>query len=164
VPDKSEADTIILIFYFSKQMKKKLNTTKAFTLTEAIMAIVILAMAAAGLLLPFAGGAALQAEGARLTLAAKLASDLTEQIINTPFDEVVSSFNGYSESQGQVKDSGGSVFTGSMYSKFSRNSSCDYVRFLDWEDNRVSPKFILVTVSVYYESDEIVKINRLITR
>ncbi len=144
-------------------MKKKLNTTKAFTLTEAIMAIAILAMAAAGLLLPFAGGAALQAEGARLTLAAKLASDLMEQIINTPFDEVVSSFNGYSESQGQVKDSGGSVFTGSLYSKFSRDSSCSYVYFPN-EDTRVSSKFILATVSVYYESDEIVKINRLITR
>ncbi len=144
-------------------MSKKLSTTKAFTLTEAMMAVVILAIAAAGLLLPFTSGAAMQAEGSRLTLAAKLASDLMEQIINTSFDDVVSSFNGYSESQGQVKDSGGSVFTGSLYSKFSRDSSCSYVYF-PIEDMRASPKFILATVSVYYKSDEIVKINRLITR
>ena len=144
-------------------MRKKLNTTKAFTLTEAMMAVVILAIAAAGLLLPFTGGAAIQAEGSRLTLAAKLASDLMEQIINTPFEDIVSSFNGYSESQGQVKDAGGSVFTGSLYSNFSRNSSCSYVYFLDFEDTRVPSKFILVTVSVYYKSNEVVKINRLIT-
>ncbi len=144
-------------------MRKKLSTTKAFTLTEAMMAVVILAIAAAGLLLPFTSGAAMQAEGSRLTLAAKLASDLMEQIINTPFDDIVSSFNGYSESQGQVKDAGGSVFTGSLYSNFSRNSSCSYVYFPN-EDMRASPKFVLATVRVYYKSDEIVKINRLITR
>jgi len=140
-----------------------LSTTKAFTLTEAMMAVVILAIAAAGLLLPFTSGAAMQAEGSRLTLAAKLASDLTEQIINTPFDDVVDSYDGYSESQGQVKDSGGSVFTGSLYSKFSRNSSCSYVYFPS-EDMRASPKFICATVRVYYKSDEVVKIVRLITR
>ena len=144
-------------------MRKKLSTTKAFTLTEAMMAVVILAIAAAGLLLPFTSGAAMQAEGSRLTLAAKLASDLMEKIINTPFEDIVSIYGAYSESQGQVKDSGDSVFTDSLYSNFSRNSSCSYLQFPDFEDARVPSKFILVTVRVYYNSDEIVKINRLIT-
>ncbi len=143
-------------------MSKKLSTIKAFTLTEALMAVVILAIAAAGMLLPFSSGAAIQAEGARLTLAAKLASDLMEQIINTPFTDIVSSYTGYSESEGQVKDSAGSVFPGSLYSHFSRKSSCSYVYFPN-EDMRVPPKFIRVTVRVYYKSDEVVKIVRLIT-
>lgn len=140
-----------------------MSTTKAFTLTEAMMAVVILAIAAASLLLPFTSGAAIQAEGSRLTLAAKLASDLMEQIINTPFEYVVGSYNGYSESEGQVKDAGGFVFTGSLYSNFSRNSSCSYFYFSS-EDTRVQPKFILVMVRVYYKSDEVVRIVRLITR
>jgi prepilin-type N-terminal cleavage/methylation domain-containing protein len=144
-------------------MSKNLSTKKAFTLTEAMIAVAILAIAAAGVILPFSGAAAIQAEGSRLTLAAKLASDLMERIINTPFEDIVSSFNGYSESQGQVKDSSGSVFPGSLYSKFRRNSSCSYVYFPD-EDMRASPKFILATVKVYYKSDEVVEIVRLITR
>jgi len=57
-----------------------------FTLAEAMIATVVLGIAAAGVLLPYTVGAAVRAEGTRRTLAAKLAGDLMEEIVSTPFD------------------------------------------------------------------------------
>jgi prepilin-type N-terminal cleavage/methylation domain-containing protein len=133
-----------------------------FTLAEAMIAMVILGMAAAGVLLPFSSGASVQAEGVRSTLAATLASDLIEEIINNPFGSIVADYN-YSEPQGQVKDAEGSVFTDPAYRNFSRYVSCRYV------DVPVSPgvyssgtEFILVTVQVNYSGRPLATINRLI--
>ncbi|MBN2594252.1 MAG: prepilin-type N-terminal cleavage/methylation domain-containing protein, partial [Sedimentisphaerales bacterium] len=99
---------------------------RGFTLTEAMMAVVVLGIAAASLLLPFISGAAVRAEGVNRTLAARLASDLMEEVINTPFDQILSSYN-YSEPQGQVKDATGAIFDDSAYANFSRNVTCEYV-------------------------------------
>jgi len=94
------------------------KASDGFTLAEAMMATVILGMAAAGILLPFTTGAKVQAEGIRRTLAAKLASDLMEQIISTPSAQV----DGYTyiELQGQIKDATGAVFT----ELYSHHRSC----------------------------------------
>ncbi len=88
------------------------------------MAMVLLGMAAAGVLLPFSHGAAVQAEGRRITLGAKLASDLLERIVATPSSQIVSTWDGYAEAQGQVTDAGGTVFTDPMYANFSRSVAC----------------------------------------
>lgn len=130
---------------------------KAFTLAEALLAVVILGVAASGVLLPFSGGAAVQAEGARRTLAAKLAHDKLEEIVNTPFDDIVSG----TELQGQIRDAGGAVFTDPAYDNFSRDVSCQLVRVIQQEDY-IEPVFILVTVRVYYRGGEIVSLNRLV--
>lgn len=127
------------------------------------MAVVILGIAAGGVLLPFTTGAAVQAEGVRRTLAAKLAADLMEQIINTPFENIVSSYDGYSEPQGQVKDAGGLSFTGSGYLNFSRDSTCIYV-YVPQESGTATPKFILATVRLYYKGQKTAQVQRLITR
>jgi len=155
-----------------------------FTLAEAMMATVVLGIAAAGVLLPFTTGAKVRAEGMRRTLGAKLASDLMEQIISKPFHDPDGSpydynlgpdagetmfadfdnlddFDGYSEAQGQVKDATGTVFTGSNYTNFSRDVSCQYV-YMPQESGAVVPKFIRVTVRVYYSGKEIANINRLV--
>jgi len=63
------------------------TSRRGFTLAEAMMAVVVLGIAAASLLLPFVSGAAVRAEGINRTLAARLASDLMEEIVNTPFDQ-----------------------------------------------------------------------------
>ena len=136
---------------------------RGFTLAEAMMATVVLGIAATGVLLPFTSGAAVRAEGMRRTLGAKLASDLMEKIIAGPFDQVVAFYDGYSEPQGQVKDASGVVFTDSNYAKFSRDVSCEYV-YVPQESEVVEPKFIRVTVRVYYSGKQIVSINRLISR
>jgi prepilin-type N-terminal cleavage/methylation domain-containing protein len=134
---------------------------KGFSLAEAMMATVVLGIAAAGVLLPFTSGAAVRAEGMRMTLAARLAGDLMEEIINTPFEEILAGYDGYAEPQGQVKDVSGTAFTDSNYAGFSRDVSCAYVR-VPQESETGELKFIRVTVRVYYSGKQIAIINRLI--
>lgn len=141
-------------------MNCKLRTRhKGFSLAEAMIAMVVLGIAAAGVMLPFSTGAQVQASGMQRTLAVKLASDLMEDIINinTPFGDIVAGYN-YAESIGQVKDAGGVVFSDSKYAYFSRDVSCEYVFLGDAEAN-----FIQATVRVKYDGEEIVKIDRLIS-
>jgi len=139
-----------------------MKNAKAFTLAEAMMATVVLGIAAAGVLLPFTRGAAVQAEGMRRTLGAKLASDLMQEIINTPFNQIVAAYGAFSEAQGQVKDAGGVVFTDSNYAMISRESICNYV-YVTQESGTGVAKFILITVRVYYSGKEIAIINRLVS-
>lgn len=133
-----------------------------FTLAEAMLAMVVLGIAAAGILLPFTSGATVQAEGMRRTLGVKLASDLMQKIVNTPFDQIVAGYGAYPEAEGQIKDAGGVVFTDSNYARFSRNSICNYV-YVPQESGAGVSKFILVTVRVYYGGKEIVVVNRLVS-
>lgn len=135
---------------------------KGFTLAEAMIAMVVLGMAAAGVLLPFSSGAAVQVEGIRRTLSANLASDLIEEIINTPFEQIIDNYDGYSEAQGQVKDTRGVIFSDSYYANFSRNANCRYV-YVPQESGTLTPKFILVTVQVNYSDRPLATISRLIS-
>jgi prepilin-type N-terminal cleavage/methylation domain-containing protein len=163
---------------------KKHNTRRrGFTLAEAMMAVVVLSIAAAGVLIPFSSGAAVRAEGMRRTLSAKLASNLIEQIVNEPFHDPdgssydynpgpdegeisfdqydnIDDFDGYSESQGQVKDAAGTVFTDPFYNNFSRNVTCEYV-YTPQESGTTAPKFILITVQVQYNGKQMASISRL---
>lgn len=140
---------------------------KGFSLAEAMMATVVLGIAAAGVLLPFTAGAAARAEGNRRTLASMLAADLIEQIIGTGFDkiaaDIVAGYDGYSEAQGHIKDAGGIEFIDSKYANFSRTASCKYV-YMPEESGAASPRFILVTVSVHYNGNEMVRAKRLVSR
>ncbi len=136
---------------------------QGFTLAEAMMAVVVLGIAAASVLLPFVSGAAVRAEGINRTLAARLAGDLMEEIVNTPFDQIVSSYDGYSEPQGQVKDAAGVVFVDPNYTRFSRDVSCQYV-YVPQESGTEDPKYIRVTVQMYYDGREIATIHRLVSK
>jgi len=127
------------------------------------MATVVLGIAAVGILLPFTSGATARAEGMRRTLAAGLASNLMEQILNTPADQIVDSFDGYTEPQGQVKDAAGVVFTDSNYANFSRTVSCTPV-YVPQESGTEDARFILVTVQVLYNAKQMAIINRLISK
>ncbi len=132
-----------------------------FTLAEATLAMVLLGIAAAGVLLPFASGASVQADGVRRTLGAVLANDLIEQVTATSFDQIVATYN-YTESQGQLKDSSGTTLTDAIYAKYGREVSCQYVH-VPQQDDAVAASFILATVHVYYQGLDIVTINRLIS-
>jgi prepilin-type N-terminal cleavage/methylation domain-containing protein len=145
-------------------MKRARNRNrKGFSLAEAMVATVVLGIAAAGVLLPFTTGAKVRAEGTRRTLAAKLASDLMEEIVNTPFDQVVGQYNGHTEIQGEVKDANGVVFSDLNYANFSRDASCAYVYVEPQSAPFAAPNFIWATVRVYYSGGEMVVINRLIS-
>ena len=132
---------------------------KGFTLAEAMIATVILGIAAAGVLMPFTSGLQVRAEGRRRTLAAKLAVDLMEEIINIPSGQIVDGYERV-ELQGQVEDATGAVFTDLNYANFSRDVSCEYVYFPQYSGT----EFILVTVKVDYSGREIVSLRRLISR
>jgi prepilin-type N-terminal cleavage/methylation domain-containing protein len=133
-----------------------------FTLVEATMALVILGMAAAGVLLPFSSGAAVQAEGLRVTLAAKLADDLLERIVATPPTQIVQTYN-YTEAQGQVTDASGNVFTDPMYANFSRQVVCADVR-VPQESGDLPSNFIGVSIHVGYQGREIATLSRLVSK
>ncbi len=125
-----------------------------------MMAMVVLGMAAAGVLLPFSAGASVRADGIHRTAGAGLASDLMEKILKTSFDQIIPNFGSYSEAQGAVKDAKGQVFTDPSYAKFSRSSTCvDY-----YDVAHPSAKFILATVQVFYGGKPVAVINRLISK
>ena len=130
---------------------------RGFTLAEAMMAMVVLGIAAAGVLLPFTSGAAVRAEGMRGTLGAKLASDLMEEIISTEFNDIMDKYGTYTETQGHIINDfyTGTEFTDPMYANFSRGAHCVRDETQDF--------FILVTVWVKYDGCEIAVINRLIS-
>ena len=138
------------------------TSKRGFTLAEAMMAVVVLGIASASVLLPFVSGAAVRAEGINRTLAARLASDLMEEIVNTPFDQIVNNYDGYSEPQGQVKDANGVVFVDPNYTRFSRDVSCQYL-YVPQESGTEDPKYIRVTVQMYYDGKQIATINRLVS-
>ena len=132
-----------------------------FSLVEALMAVTILAMAAAGILLPFVSGAAIRNVGNRRTLGAKLSADLMEDIVNTSFSSIVVTYDGYSEVQGAVKDLNGAVFTDATYTNFSRSAACTLV-YVAQQPGTDPAVFITATVSVSYQGQEIASVTRLI--
>ena len=142
-------------------MLKKMYKRKGFSLVEAMIAVSIVTIAAGGVLLPFTTGMSMQQEGKKHTLAAKLASDKMEEIIASPFDQIVSTYNGYSEDDGEMEDWSGSELVGGLYSNYSREVECHYV-YVDQQAGQESPIFILATVKVYYSQREIANITMLI--
>ena len=86
-----------------------------------------------------------------------------EQIVNTPFIQIVDSYNGYSEPQGQVKDAAGVVFTDPNYARFSREVICQYV-YVPQASGTESPKYIRVTVQVKYDDRQLATIYRLVSK
>ena len=134
-----------------------------FTLAEATVAMVVLGMAAAGVLLPFANGASVQAEGLHRSLAAALANNLLERIVTTPFDQIVGRYN-YTEPQGQVKDASGTTFTDPMYANYSREVTCQKVYVPQQSGPPIPANFILASVRVYYRGEQIAGVHRLISQ
>ena len=149
-------------------LKPKMNQfihkrEKGFSLAEAMMATVILGIAASGVLLPFTSGAAVQAEGTNRTLAAYLANNLVEKIAATDFDQIVSIYDGYSESKGHLEMFSGSEYSDNSCANFSISSACQYV-YLPQQSGISGPDFILVNVNVYYSGRELIQLNRLVSR
>lgn len=138
------------------------KTRLGFTLPETVIALVILGMAAAGVLLPFSSGAAAQAEGNHRTLAARLANDLMCRIVATPFSQI-STWNGYAEEEGKVKDVTGAVFTDPQYAGFRRDVTCT-ANIAVQQSASSETGFILVVVRVYDRGRLVVTMPRLIGR
>ena len=126
-----------------------------FTLVEAMIAMTILAIAAMGVILPFSSGAAVRAEGAHRAIAGKLASDLVEKIGATTYANIVSTWNGYSETMGQVTNSAGVVYSDPLYSKFSRSATASVTTL-------GATSVTWVTVTVNYNGNKILHIKSMV--
>ncbi len=137
--------------------------TKGFSLAEAMIAIVVLGIAASGMLLPYTSGATAQAEGVNRTLAAKLARNLMEEIVSRPFNQIIPMYGSRTEPQGYIMDAGGVVLPGTQYANFSRNSQCVYI-YVPQESGTAPPKLILAKIQVFYKGRPVAVINRLISR
>ena len=144
-------------------MLKRRNKKSGFTLAEVLLATVLLTTGVAGILLPFAGGAAQQVEGINRTTAAILADDMLQIVSMTDYDDIISTYDGYAESQGQIKDATGAVRTDTGYSRFSRTVQCESV-YLSQQSLLGSQTFILVTVTVSYNDDAVITLKKLIAK
>ena len=131
------------------------RTNNGFTLIEATMAMVLLAIAAAGILLPFANAASVQAEGANQTMAANLASELVEKIQASPYGQILADYGSYTESAGALKDAAGQTHTSSAYTGFSRTAVCQTA-------NVYGVNLIAVTVKVFHDGREMTQVTTLI--
>lgn len=141
-------------------MKLRDNDRKGFTLIEATMAMVLLGVAASSILLPFASGAAMHIESARMTLAANVAADLLEEIVNTDYDDMEWLYAGVPESEGYVMDASGNIFSDPAYASFAR-----YVEFKPPDPPLVgSVELQLVTVVVYDNGVYAVEMSVLVGR
>lgn len=125
-----------------------------------MIATAILAVATAGVLLPFTSGAAVRTEGTRITLGAKLAADLMERVVSADPADIVADYN-YSEVEGAVMDASGSAITDPAYAKFSRQVACEYVR-MPQQDEQAPAQFIRVEVRVQYDGRDIAVVERLV--
>ena len=143
-----------------QNVQPKCKLVRGFTLVEALIALVILGIAAAGLILPFASSAAVQEQGCSQTLAAKLACDLTEQIIAADFNQIVPTYGSYNEPKGQVKNAAGVVFTDSMYADLSRQAVCEYI-YMPQQQSFGAYNFIRITVKVYQNDLKLAEVVRL---
>ena len=125
-----------------------------FTLIEATIAMVLLAMAAAGILLPFANAVSVQAEGARQTLAANLATEMMEKVLLSEPNDIIATFDEYAEAKGAMLDTKGDLLTDSIYTGFSRSVASQAVTVK-------SVPLVNITVSVAYEGNEMTRVTTL---
>lgn len=141
-------------------MKRCVKNT-GFTMIEATIAMVILAVAAAGILLPFGLAAASQDEAAKQVLAANLGTELMEKVLMTEPNAIVATYeaNGYPpEGEGAMLDAAGATYTGSAYAKFSRSVQCASATITD------APKvpMVVVTVVVNYDGREMTRLMTMV--
>lgn len=147
----------------NRRIKIRRLKREGFTLAEVLLAAALLAIATAGTVLPFAGGASVQAEGIHRTVASGLADDLMQKISNTSFSDIVSTYDGYSEAAGQVKNAAGVVIADSGYQLFSRTASCESV-YLSQQSRTSDACFVLATVQVNYNDKTMIVLKKLISR
>ena len=138
-------------------MIKKSLKNNGFTLIEATIAMVILVVAAAGILMPFTNAGAVLAEGSRQTVATNLASELMEKVLMTDPNDLVTVYDGYTEVDGAMLDTKGQVLTDMVYDGFSRSVACQPATV-------ASVDLVAVTVEVDYLGNEMTTITTLVTK
>ena len=127
---------------------------KGFTLAESMIAMTVLAVATAGVILPFAGGSAIHSDSAKRTIAARLAGDLLEEITNSDFNNIIINYDGFFQGPGGITDANGAVITDPDIANFSRVASCQPATV-------AGVNLIWVTVYIYENGTEFLKLSTL---
>ena len=155
---------------------------RGFTLVEALLASVVLAMAITAVTMPFTAGARNELENARRTLAVALAQEMMEEILSKPFADDVQDFarspgpdagegsrtffdnmddyDGYEELPGSIASHDGQLFTDAAADGLSRHVSAGYV-YVSGQDVSDAPSFLRVVVDVRYRGEPVVTLSRL---
>lgn len=133
-------------------MKHSVRNSRGFTLTEATIAMVVLSVATAGVILPFSTGAAMNMEGSRRVLAAKLAAEYLEETASYDYDNVVA-FRPPDQHAGMLMDAELNLIADEAYSRFSRFWTCSEVSGMTG---------LWVTVIIKYDGAELLRMSRLI--
>lgn len=145
-----------------KRTARHLGVTRAgFTLIEALLALMLLGIASASILLPFTAGAAIRRDGLARSMAAGLASEQVEKVLQTPYSQLVSTWNGTDEASGTLKDSQGNTLSGQMYSQMARHTSCSYV-YASQQSGTLPPCLVNITVTVTYRGETLASLSRLV--
>ena len=146
-----------------------------FTLIEALLASVILAMVVGAVVMPFTAGAANTAQNARSTLAINLAQDLMEEILAKPFSDPDGSevgetgrsnwddmddYNGYSEAEGAIAGFDGVTVDDPASAAVTRTATVQSV-YVFGQSAPDPPTFLRITVDVRYHGGEVVSLSRL---
>lgn len=118
--------------------KLKNRPSQGFTLLEATMAMVLLSIASAGILLPFASAAAAQAEAQRRVAAARLAADAMETLI-----------------------ADGALVWEDFYANYAGPAYADMSCQIQTQPDAVMPGLTLVTVAVSYKNAPMVTLKTL---
>ena len=152
-----------------------------FTLAEALLAAVILALTVTAMTMPFTAAAATEIVETRHTLASALAQEMMEEILAQPFADPqggvgvgpevgetprngfdnVDDYDGYSEPAGEIADATGQVVTDSAARELTREVKAVYV-YVSGQDTGHPPTFVRVTVTVKYRNNPIVTLTRLV--
>ena len=134
---------------------RKFKIAKGFTLAESMIAMTILAVATAGVILPFAGGSAIRSDIAKRTVAARLAADLLEEITNSDFEDIIINYDGFFQGPGGITDASGAVVTNPESANFYRVSSCQPAVV-------AGENLVWATVYIYENGTEVLKLSTLI--
>lgn len=150
--------------------------SSGFTLIEALLASVILTLVVGAILMPFTAGAQNAVQNAREVLAANLAQELMEEILSKSFNDPdgtnagetnrmkwddMRDYNNFSESQGNIKNLNGEIFTDPLASNMSRTAKVESV-YVAGQDTSNPPTFLRITVEVRYKGQVIKRISRLV--
>jgi type II secretory pathway pseudopilin PulG len=150
---------------------RRINSIRAFTLLESLLASSLLATAVIGIIVPFVAGAQNQREDARRTLATNLAQELMEEILTKNFSDAggmghesnetsrslydcINDYNTYTEASGQITNNCGNKVTDPAATGLSRTVSVSYTA--------TAPIFACIVVEVKYYGTSVAKLTRLV--
>ena len=149
--------------------------SNGFTLIEALLASVVMAIVVGAVVMPFTAGAANTAQNARSTLAVNLAQDLMEEILAKPFSDPDGSeagetgrsnwddmddYDGYGEVEGAIAGFDGVTVDDPASVALTRRVRVERV-YVAGQDQSEEPTFLRITVDVHYHGEKVVTLSRL---